>query len=422
MLLAIIWRDQIQSRKVKRELQDYQKQLEASFSLNGYLLEAQDEKSIVMAAMQSGKDLLGAIGCAFVPLDEWRPSFPVLKLGDLAFLDDSNWQMRLSEPETRHACRNCKDKQAGSECVLLQKTSQASNVYCVALRCGGREIGVATYFFSEEPYVTISQKAFLGHMVRMTDLVLDASRMHTQELDALRNTLHPTISENELENLNHENRDILEQLKYQAVMDERTRLAREIHDGLAQTLAFLKMEASRLQSYVIRGEIDSIDATLSACYRTLSDAYLDARQAIDNLRRVPSEKLADWLALAASDFKILTGFSVDVSNIDLEYTFPDSVKAQLIRIVQEALTNIRKHAQACTVSISAFQRGSEAILVIKDNGHGFAPDDVDPATHYGLRSMRERAETIDADFQVISAPGMGTTVRLQIPIRAKENS
>jgi two-component system nitrate/nitrite sensor histidine kinase NarX len=209
---------------------------------------------------------------------------------------------------------------------------------------------------------------------------------------------------------------LLTQLEYQAVLDERTRLSREIHDGLAQTLAFLKLEAARMQSYLTKGEVDLIGQTLQACYQTLSDAYLDARQAIDNLRRVPEEGLADWLELTAADFKTLTGLQVNVSFSEFEHVFSPSVKAQLTRIVQEALTNIRKHAQSCTVSISAFEHEGDIIVEVKDNGRGFSPVETRPASQHGLRSMRERAESIGADFQIISAPGAGTTMRLRIPV------
>ena len=95
------------------------------------------------------------------------------------------------------------------------------------------------------------------------------------------------------------------------------------------------------------------------------------------------------------------------------------MKAQLVRIVQEALTNIRKHAQACTVTISASEREGEVVLEVHDNGRGFMPEEVQPVSQYGLRSMRERAESIGADFQITSAPGAGTTIRLRIPIKEK---
>jgi len=87
--------------------------------------------------------------------------------------------------------------------------------------------------------------------------------------------------------------------------------------------------------------------------------------------------------------------------------------------VQETLTNIRKHAQACAVTIAAFESGGTAVLEVRDNGRGFSPEETQLASQYGLRSMRERAESISADFQIISAPGAGTTVRLSVPIREK---
>jgi two-component system nitrate/nitrite sensor histidine kinase NarX len=92
-----------------------------------------------------------------------------------------------------------------------------------------------------------------------------------------------------------QNASLVVQVEYQAVVDERTRLAREIHDGLAQTLAFLKIQTAQMQNYLAQGETERLTDTLQSNYRTLSDAYLDARQAIDNLRRLPSSSLAGWI-------------------------------------------------------------------------------------------------------------------------------
>ena len=208
---------------------------------------------------------------------------------------------------------------------------------------------------------------------------------------------------------------LMAQLEYQAVLDERTRLAREIHDGLAQTLAFLKLETARMQSYIAKGEIMSIERALQACYQTLSDAYLDARQAIDNLRRVPEDSLTDWFKMTAADFQALTGLQMDVSFHEFERIFSPAIKAQLTRIVQEALTNIRKHAQSSMVSISASEHDGEIVVEVKDNGRGFSPVESQPVSQHGLRSMRERAESIGADFQIVSALGAGTTVQVRIP-------
>jgi signal transduction histidine kinase len=413
---VFVWRGQIEGRKTKKEVQKIQKQLEASFSLNGYLMEAHNEEAAILAAMRSGNNLLGAEGCAFVPFSEWQQNLPILKYGELRFLHDPVWQSRLSEPATRHICRGCKKKQSTAGCTLLLEPSDAKNVYCVSLRRRGRIIGIISYFFAELPKITEGDQFFLAELVRMTDLTLDAIYTHSQELDALRHIQKPIVAQEISAALNTENKDLLSELEYQAVLRERTRLAREIHDGLAQTLAFLKMETARMQIYTSKGEVILIDQALEACHQTLSDAYLDVRQSIDNLRRAPNENLAAWLNMTASDFETLTGLAIDISNVKLDISFPNEIKAQLIRIVQEALTNIRKHAQASAVSISMFQDSDGIILEIKDNGCGFTPEDILSSSKYGLRSMRERAESINADFQIISALRMGATIRLHIPI------
>ncbi len=124
----------------------------------------------------SGNDLLDAEGCAFVPFSEWKQSLPIVKYGEAAFLQNEDWQARLSAPATRHACRVCEGKQAGSECILLQEPADSQNVFCVSLRCGGREIGMISYFFSAPPQVSDDQQQFLAEMVRLADLALDALR------------------------------------------------------------------------------------------------------------------------------------------------------------------------------------------------------------------------------------------------------
>lgn len=401
------------------EKESIRRQLGASYALSGYLLEAQSEEAVISAAMKISTELLGAEGSTFVPFSEWKQTVPALNHGDSKHLKNVEWKELLSAPATRYACRVCSQKQADAECVLLQGLVDSRNIFCVGLRCSGREIGVVSYFFNGLPKISADQHQFLAEMVRLTDLALVALQAHVQAVQGHRLAQSSLELKEKLIALDEKNVELLEQLEYKTILEERTRLAREIHDGLAQTLAFLKLEAARMQAYISKGDVEAISRTLQACYKTLSDAYLDARQAIDNLRSVPDEVLTDWLEVTAADFATLTGIEVDVSNVRLQHVFSPSVKAQLVRIVQEALTNIRKHAQACGVTLSAFERDAAVFLEVRDNGRGFSPEETQPASQYGLRSMRERAESIGADFQIISTPGAGTTVRLRIPIREK---
>jgi signal transduction histidine kinase len=409
----------METRKFDVENENFHRQLNASYALSGYLLEAHSEQAVILAGMKVSTELLDAEGSVFVPFNEWQQSVPALKYGLADIPHKTDWQERLSAPATRNACRICEKKRAGSECVLLQGSLEGRNIFCVSLRAEGREIGLVSYFFSVPGMVSEDQHLFLAEMVRLTGLALEGLKSRSQEVEAARLMPIPQELKEKYLALDAQTEELLQQLEYKAVLDERTRLAREIHDGLAQTLAFLKMEAARMQGCVSRGDIETVARTLEACHKTLSEAYLDARQAIDDLRHVPEQSLGDWLESTAGGFKTLTGIEVNVSNVRLYHVFLPSAKAQLVRIVQEALTNVRKHAQACEVTLSAFERGEAVILEIRDDGIGFAPEETQTASQYGLRSMRERAESIGADFQITSTPGGGTVVRLEIPIREK---
>jgi len=212
----------------------------------------------------------------------------------------------------------------------------------------------------------------------------------------------------------------IQEMEYRAVMEERSRLAREIHDGLAQTLAFLKMQVAQMQNYLAREDLPRLGEVLRTNYRTLSDAYLDARQAIDYLRVTAEEGLLRWLDQTATDLQSSSDLDVSLEIKMDRIELSSEVQAQLIRVVQEALSNIRKHARATRVVISLREWQNDLILEISDNGQGYAPEDIPEGSQYGLRGMRERAELIGADFQVVSQPNLGTTVRLRLPYPYEE--
>jgi len=208
---------------------------------------------------------------------------------------------------------------------------------------------------------------------------------------------------------------LLLEVEYDAVIQERIRLAREIHDGLAQTLAYLKMQVSQMQNYLTGGNVQRLSQSLDQNHQVLSQAYLDVRQAIDNLRQSPEISFPDWLIQASQAFE-----SACACQVETDLRLPASpiapeIQAQLMRVIQEALNNARKHAQASRVRLAIYEWQGELILEVADNGRGFNPEDVPEDTRHGMRGMRERADFIGADFQVISQPNQGTTIRLRLP-------
>jgi len=212
-----------------------------------------------------------------------------------------------------------------------------------------------------------------------------------------------------------ENENELLEVEYKAVMQERIRLAREIHDGLAQTLAYLKLQVSQMSNFLTRGENVRLKDALVSSLHALNEAYLDTRQAIDNLRLKPEEGLEQWLSQAAADFRQISQVDTRVSILTITVDLATEIQAQMISVGKEDMTNIRKHAQASQVSIILREWQGDYLLEVIDNGRGFLPDDIPSLSQYGLRGMRERAELIGADFQIISQPNQGTTVRLRLP-------
>jgi two-component system nitrate/nitrite sensor histidine kinase NarX len=213
---------------------------------------------------------------------------------------------------------------------------------------------------------------------------------------------------------------LVAQLEYKTMIEERMRLAREIHDGLAQTLGFLKLKTAQMRSYLEQGDEELLRQAVDTCYEVLAEAYLDARQAIDGLRVSSKEGFEGWLQQTVDEFQEYTGIVVEVRDPEIAAGLSPEVQAQLIRIVQEALSNVRKHAGARRVNITCRLLGEELIVEIHDDGAGFNVEDVPGPSQHGLRGMRERAELIDADLQVVSQSDLGTAVCLRLPMSEKE--
>lgn len=378
--------------------------LSASLALAASLLEAADEASALRAAMRAGCEVLDADGCLFIPFDEFAQKLSPLEFGRVPACNAE----RVTMPSQRQKCKLCETRHAGRECAFLRDDPEARFIHCVPLRARGREAGLFSFVFASAPLIDESAGAFLSESMRLTELALDSLERGQMARSMQYSSPPPELTDKML--------SLLPEIETRAILGERTRLAREIHDGLAQTLAFLKIEIGRAEKSLREGKTDQAARILKDSSRTINDAYLDARQAIENLRRAPDDHLETWLRQAAQDCEELSGLPIEL-DLRLTHDFPASVQAQLIRIVQEALTNVRKHAQASRVRLAAWEDGTDTLIEVADDGRGFSPADSVAAARYGLRGMRERAESVGAEFQVVSCPKGGTTIHLRVPLR-----
>ncbi len=209
---------------------------------------------------------------------------------------------------------------------------------------------------------------------------------------------------------------------FQIVMQERVRLAREIHDSLAQTLAYLKLTVTQMQSMLAHGDLSRLEQSLHQSYQALSQAYFETREVIDNLRIAPKQCFADLLEQLALDFERASGLKVETDITAAVPVVMPEIQAQLLRVVQEALSNVRKHASARRVKISLRVWNRQLQVEVCDDGVGFDAEDVPEISRHGLQGMRERAELIGADFQIVSQAGKGTCVRVQLPANIEEKA
>ncbi len=215
------------------------------------------------------------------------------------------------------------------------------------------------------------------------------------------------------------NVQLYSRLRQMAVLEERYRLSREMHDGLAQTLGYLGMQTERLEGLLAEGREERLKREFTELRRVIAEAYLDVREAIDGLRLDVEQPggLAEALRVHLSDFARRTGLTVDDAGIEDPGELPPEVALYLLRIAQEALTNVRRHSQASHVSVRLARQNGHLELTVADDGAGFDPGLPEGRHRVGLASMRERARSLGGQLTLATGPGQGTRVTVRVPLR-----
>lgn len=202
--------------------------------------------------------------------------------------------------------------------------------------------------------------------------------------------------------------------------DERRRIARDLHDRVGQTVAGLSLRLKRLEVEA------SSPATLDACNelkKMISDISQDIHRAAVELRPTALDDigLRDALSTLLDGWRSQTGIDLDVFMRGLDGPRPAPViETTVYRIIVELLTNIVKHAEATAVSVTLDRRPGQLILIVEDNGRGFADGSTMPSSqrHLGLLGIRERLELVNGHLKIESEIGAGTAIFVRIPLAA----
>jgi nitrate/nitrite-specific signal transduction histidine kinase len=218
-----------------------------------------------------------------------------------------------------------------------------------------------------------------------------------------------------------ENDRLQRELRELAVRGERERIAREMHDGLAQVLGYVNTKSQAVAELLSAGRTDAARVQLGELAVAARSVYVDVREAILGLSSPipPDRGLVGALEEYAERFS-------EASKLAARVEAPESVRglvlapdvqAQVFRIVQEALTNVRKHASARRVVVSLNLEEGTLVVQVEDDGKGMAASGSPPPDwpHYGLHTMQERAATIGAELRFDDGDPRGTRVVLHVP-------
>jgi len=211
------------------------------------------------------------------------------------------------------------------------------------------------------------------------------------------------------------------QLQSLALNEERLRIAREMHDGMAQMVAYVNAKAQAVQAFLAHDRRDEADEHLAQLTAAAHDAYAELREGILALRtRLDHDQtLSGALATYVDSWREQSGVEATCEIVGEPQLAP-LVELQLLRILQEALSNVRKHARATRVAVRLALDDGRVYASVVDDGAGFDPQSGERGElpRFGLAIMRERAQVIGADLVIDSAPGAGTRVRIEVSIEA----
>ena len=212
--------------------------------------------------------------------------------------------------------------------------------------------------------------------------------------------------------------------EFRAVLGERNRIAREIHDTLAQGYVGISVQLEVLSELLRHSKVEAATKHLDTTRGFVREGLADARQSIWSLRsQDASETTLPVQVQRLVEHADGHGIEAKFSLYGAYRPMPPATEREILRVAQEAIHNVKKHAEASSLMVQLEYGPAEIALEVRDNGRGFVAEHMrrngkspqSPTGHYGLTGMRERAALIGGSFEVTSEPGAGTTVRLRTP-------
>lgn len=256
--------------------------------------------------------------------------------------------------------------------------------------------------------------SLIAYIAPMTFFILVYALMFQRQAKARQQTLSLLA---DLEAAHRQLAEYAVQVESLTISHERERMARELHDTLAQGLAGLILQLEAVDTHLSRNQVERAQTITEQAMSRARATLADARRAIDDLRDTNS--VIDVEAAVRAEAERFTSATGIACELDLEITthIPESVAEHVLKIVSEGLTNIARHARAENVTLQIDAHNGSLDMKIQDDGSGFAMGEQVKSGHYGLVGMRERARLVGGTLDVLSHPGEGTTLKLWFPLK-----
>jgi len=373
----------------------------ALVSINRRITELDDVDNILIYIIERARDLLKSdfVGLALLSDDYFTLNLKCYSRADGTELVDTP-PVTVSNPLILKALQT-----AGTYRSASDEPSEKLDGACFGLN-GARAIGVVSLALDDRPIGTLWMARCDQNPYSETDLIW-LECMADQVVIAIQHGL------------------MTSHLQSLSITEERARIAREMHDGLAQVLGYLNLEVQTLEALLRQGKQKSLEDELAQMRDAIRVANADVRENILSLRTTLSNKkgLISAVDEYLREFSIQTGIETHFENqLKDDLVLASLAEVQLVCILQESLANIRKHAQAghVTVLIAKDRTGSSDSICMRvaDNGIGFVVHDA--GRRFGLQIMKERATSVHGTLSVQSLPGQGTTIECKLPCLSRE--
>ncbi|MFC2071149.1 GAF domain-containing protein [Chloroflexota bacterium] len=302
--------------------------------------------------------------------------------------------LSLGSPKSTFDYLNDPDISHGLEIDNLFRKSGLKSCLAVPLKIGERISGVLMAVYKQKSGFSYRETELLQQLANQAAVAIETARLY-------------------------------DQVQELAIVEERARLSREMHDSLGQVLGYVGLKADEIGLLLASEQKNSAVKILAEIKKVVRGASDEVRHAILALRTpvLPEVELPSMLREYLESFRQQTGIQVSL-NVQNERAIHFSPKAalQLVRVIQEALSNVRKHAQASEVEVRFEVAGNEAVVSVTDNGVGFEPSQVYASgQHFGIQVMDERMVGLGGNLEINSRPGEGTQVLAKTPLEVRAN-